>query len=65
MNKDKIIYELWKLLDDIDTASDMLKDDAKHGKYTQRRVLERHKIIGGKDIDTLYDKYHPKDVGEE
>lgn len=37
---------LWQLLDDIDTASDMFKDDYEgFAKYTWKKQQERYKIL--------------------
>lgn len=61
-DKDKLIYDLWKLLDDIDTASDSAREDDRYYRdrteYLQRR---RFYITLPKGyIDSLYDKYYPK-----
>lgn len=62
-DKDRIIYELWKLLDNIDTFSDMYKDNYEGlSKAVYREQQKRWKII--ENVDDLYDKYHPKDEEE-
>ena len=58
INKSKIIYELWKLLDDIDTASDVFKENYHHlANYVYEQQRKRFNFISGKQIDKLYDKY--------
>lgn len=60
-NKDKVIYELWRILDNIDTMGDIAKSD---NAYYRRRVVElqnkRWDVIGELDIDELYEKYRPE-----
>ena len=59
-DKDRIIYELWKLLDDIDTASDMFARDYKGlAEYVYKIQQKRHGIVGEEQIDALYDRYYP------
>lgn len=59
MKKNKQIFELWKLLDDIDTASDMFKDNYKSlTKYIFKIQQKRHSIVSNKKINKLYDKYY-------
>lgn len=56
---DKIIYELWKIIDDIDTASDMFKENYEYfAKSVYNKQQERWKILSGNDVEKLYDKYH-------
>ena len=53
MEYKKIATELWGLLDDIDTASDMFKPCESNGinsyenfyRYTIKKVSERHKLL--------------------
>ncbi len=53
MGYKKIATELWDLLDDIDTASDMFKPCENNGinsyenfyKYAMEKVSERHKLL--------------------
>jgi len=53
MEYKKIATELWVLLDDIDTASDMFKPCEINGinsyenfyKYIMKKVSERHKLL--------------------
>lgn len=43
----EIAEQLWTLLDDIDTASDMFKPEMNNFyKYTMRKVEARFKLIG-------------------
>ena len=61
MEDSKKVYKLWKLLDDIDTASDIFKGDYKgFSKYVYRKQQLRHDIISSEDIDKLYDKYYKR-----
>ena len=61
-DKDKIIYELWKLLDNIDTMSDMYKSN--YQAFNEQVYIEqqkRWKLLSEKEVDELYTKYHPTD----
>jgi hypothetical protein len=52
----KQVYELYKLIDDIDTALDMFKGDYEaFAKNTARRVKKRFEIVPNEEIDKLYD----------
>lgn len=64
-DKDRIIYELWKLLDNIDTASDIAKDNTTlYIGMVNSIQKQRWRIIEEDFVDELYDKYHPKDEEE-
>jgi len=57
-NKDKIIYELWKLLDNIDTASDMYKNDLNgFSSFTFKEQQKRHELLSDEQVKKLYDEY--------
>jgi predicted nucleotide-binding protein len=57
--KDKIIYELWKIIDDIDTASDIAKgNDKAYRNMVEKKQEERWKHISEKRIGQLFDKYY-------
>ena len=57
-DKDRIIYELWKLLDNIDTLSDQCKDDYEgFNKLVYKEQQKRWKIIEEDFVDELYVKY--------
>lgn len=64
---------LWQILDDIDTMSDALKDDAAHGKDTCERVQQRHRYLmsDGQELYTpeewaeLQERYELADALEE
>ena len=46
MSKKEVAEELWKIIDDIDTALDMYKgDDAGFKKYVANKVTERFEFI--------------------
>ena len=60
MDKDEMIYKLWKLLDDIDTLDDAAKDNDlafRKGCYKVQR--KRFDIVPQEYIDNLHDKYYP------
>lgn len=58
-DKDRQIYELWKLIDDIDTATDMFKGDYEgFTKNTIRRIKQRFEIVPTAQLDELYDKFY-------
>ena len=62
VNKDQLIYELFKIIDDIDTASDMFKDNYEGlSKYVYKKQQERWKHIKEDFVNKLYDVFHPKD----
>ena len=59
MCKNEIIFKLYKLLDDIDTASDMFKDDYEGlAKYVYRKQRERFDVVSQGLAKKLYDKYY-------
>jgi len=63
--KDRIIYELWKLLDNIDTASDIAgSNTALYIGMVRQIQKQRWRIIEEDFVDELYDKYHPKEEKE-
>jgi hypothetical protein len=54
-------WQLWKLLDDIDTLDDACKgDDAAFRKSCYEKQRKRFDVIGESNIDALYDDYHGK-----
>ncbi len=58
-NRDKIIYNLWKLLDDIDTASDIFKSSYESlASYTYRIQRKRFEYADEVYINLLYNKYY-------
>ena len=60
-DKEKAIYELWKIIDDIDTASDVAKNNDKfYRKLVEEYQAKRHQIVEEKYIDRLYEKYYGK-----
>lgn len=62
-NKDKVIFELFKLVDDIDTALDMFKGDYEgFSKNTSQRVKKRFAIISSDEVDKLYDAYYKEQL---
>ncbi len=59
MSKNRQIYELWKLIDDIDTATDMFKGNYESfQKNTVQRIKKRFDIVPEKKIAKLYNKYY-------
>lgn len=61
VDKDRIIYQLWKLLDDIDTLDDMSKDDDKGFRSSVYRIQQkRHGVLVQEQVDELYKVYHPE-----
>jgi hypothetical protein len=66
VRKEKIIYLLYKLLDNIDTASDMFKDDYKGlAKYVYKLQQKRHDVISKAYVNELYDRYHVWEVDKK
>ncbi len=60
-SKYEIIYELFRIIDDIDTASDRFKEDSESfRKYVQKRQNDRWEHVDQKFIDELYEQFHPK-----
>ncbi len=58
MNKNKIIFELWRLLDNIDTAEDSCKGNLEqYEKIVHKNQIKRHSLVSKKKIEKLYDKY--------
>lgn len=46
------VEKLWHLIDDIDTADDMFKENFKgFNAYTMRRQAERHKVLESDGYD--------------
>jgi len=59
MSKDEQIYQLWKLLDDIDTLDDAVKsNDGVFRELTRNRVKKRHSIVPTDELDHLYSVYY-------
>lgn len=58
-SKDEQLYKLWKALDDIDTASDMFKEDYKgFAVYTLLKLKHAKRVMNTEQVDKLYDKYY-------
>ena len=58
--RDRVIYELWKLLDDIDTISDMAKfDNALYRKLTTKKANKRWEVLSDSQVEELYRRFHP------
>jgi len=56
---EKKCYELWRLLDDIDTLDDMAKEDDKAFREACYKIQQRRwEIINEDTIAKLYDKYN-------
>lgn len=56
---EKKIVELWKILDNIDTAGDAAKDsDAAYRSLVEALQRQRWEVLTEDEIDALYDKYN-------
>ena len=63
MTNGRQIYELWKLLDDIDTASDIFKEDYEaFAEHVYRIQRKRFEIVPESEVDILYDQFYPKEL---
>ena len=63
IKKDKIIFDLWKLLDEIDTASDMFKEDYESlSKYVYKKQRKRFDIIDINSVETLYNMFNKEEI---
>jgi len=59
MSTEQQVFELWRLLDDIDTLDDAVKSNDKAFREHTRTILKkRHKLITSFKLDELYDKYY-------
>jgi hypothetical protein len=59
MSKDEQIYKLWKLLDDIDTLDDAVKqDDRAFREHTRKIHRKRFDVVDTEEVDALYDEFH-------
>jgi hypothetical protein len=59
MEKDRIIYQLWKILDDIDTISDIVKSDDKvYRRLVEEKQRLRFMCASSEYVDELYKKYY-------
>ncbi len=57
-NKVKKIYQLWRLLDNIDTASDVFKNDYEgFAKYVYKIQRQRWEILNENQVEKIYDKF--------
>ncbi len=62
VNKDQLIYELFRIIDDIDTAGDMFKENTEgYRKYVVKRQEQRWEHIKEDFVNKLYNVFHPKD----
>jgi len=62
---ERTTYELFKTLDDIDTADDIAKGNESLYRNLVRRHHEiRFNIVSRSDQVALYDKFYPKDINE-
>ena len=58
----KQIYELFRLLDDIDTAGDMFKEDhIGYREYVEKKQKERWFFINEQEVNELYEEFYPKE----
>lgn len=59
IDKDRVIYQLWKIIDDIDTIGDVAKgNDKLYRKFVEQKQRSRFDVIPEPIIDQLYDKYY-------
>lgn len=64
--KDRIIFELWKLLDDIDTMSDIAKDNDKMYRDKVQQIQRlRFNYLTEDQINDLYEKFYDKSEERE
>ena len=62
-DSDKLIYGLFKIIDDIDTGLDMHKTNYKgFQKFAASQVNRRWRIISQEFVDKLYKQFHPKET---
>jgi hypothetical protein len=61
MDKDEQIFRLWKLLDDIDTLDDAVKDNDKAFREHARTIQQKRRgIVPEAEVDKLYDRFYGK-----
>lgn len=66
MSKDEQIYRLFKALDDIDTASDLFKEDYHLlARYVGKLVKFSKKIVPEAEIEKLYDRFYKTEQSDE
>lgn len=54
-----VIYRLWKIIDDIDTISDVVKSNDKlYRKFVEDKQKERFKIVPEVVINELYERFY-------
>ena len=57
------VFKLWKLLDDIDTASDIAKgDDAMYRNLVERYQAKRRDVVPEERVEALYDQFFKWDT---
>ncbi len=62
----KQIFELFRLLDDIDTAGDMFKEDhTGYREYVEKKQKERWFHINEQEVNELYTEFMPNREVEE
>lgn len=60
---EKIIYHLFRILDDIDTAFDIAKEDDKLLRaLILKYIKESHEVTTAEYRDCLFDEYHKEVV---
>lgn len=55
--KDELILELFRLIDDIDTASDVTEDLEVYRRVVDELCAFRHTMISAADVDALYKRF--------
>lgn len=54
-----VIFQLWKLIDDIDTIGDIAKSDDKlYRRFVEEKQRGRFKFVDSEVVDAIYDKYY-------
>jgi hypothetical protein len=61
MDKDKLIFNLWRIIDNIDTFGDMAKsNDEVFRSLTEKEQQKRWQFVDSHYIDLIYDKYYER-----
>lgn len=61
VNKDELIFQLWRIIDNIDTFGDMAKsNDKAFRSLTEKEQRKRWEHASPEFIDHLYDKFYDR-----
>jgi hypothetical protein len=59
-----IAYQLWRILDNIDTAGDVAKDDDEaYRALVEKCQKKRWEVIDEREVQKLYDKFYIQEDG--